>query len=412
MRSLLRTALAAGLGGVVGALAAVYLLAAPIRSATASTPPTAVAAAPAPATPTPAAPDPVPTPRPTSANDPATTDPPATGPTVPQLYQGANPGVVSIHSSAMPTTTSFFASPRPEQGVGSGFVVDTAGDIVTNFHVIDGASDLLVSFSDGTTAPARLVGQDPGDDLAVIQVSRPADQLHPLTLGDSAAVQVGEPVVAIGNPFDLPNSVTSGIVSALGRSRPAPNGRAMPGLLQTDAPVNPGDSGGPLLDANGRVIGVLAQIESPVLGSVGVGFAIPSDSVATVLPKLLVGQTIPHAWLGVTGDTITPALAQSLHLSVTSGVYVTEVFPGGPGVAAGLKAPPGASAATGATDLTPGGDVITSIDGQPLRSVDDLSAYLNTVSPTDTVSLTVIRDDQPLTVRVALAPWPDHLPGS
>jgi len=337
------------------------------------------------------------------AFDPA--DPSSTASVVEAVYQQANPGVVSIVST-LPGSASRLV-PQPEQGAGSGFVVDQNGNIVTNDHVVQGASQLRVIFSDGSTVSARIVGEDPGDDLAVIRVDVPPDRLHPLPLGDSSDLQVGQLVIAIGNPFNLHNSVTSGIISGLGRTRSASNGRSITNMIQTDAPVNPGNSGGPLLDEDGRVIGVVSQIESPIRGSVGVGFAVPSNTLTRYLPRLKAGSTIDHPWLGISGQELTPDLAKQLGLSVTSGVYVVDVLPGSPAEAAGLR---GASGADTSAQVPAGGDVITRIDGTVVRSVQDISAYLDGKNPGDTVTLTVVRGGNNLTLTVHLAAWPDRLP--
>jgi S1-C subfamily serine protease len=334
-------------------------------------------------------------------------DPTGASSLVQSVYQQANPGVVSIVTTIEPTSSRFFSSPQPEQGAGSGFVVDTQGHIVTNEHVVDGASQLKVTFSDGTSAPATVLGQDPGDDLAVVKVDVANGRLHPLSLADSSQVQVGQPAIAIGNPFNLHNTVTSGIVSALGRSRTSLNGRAIPDMIQTDAPANPGNSGGPLLDVNGNVIGVLTQIESPVRGSVGVGFAVPSNTVSRQLVKLIAGSTIRYPWLGVSGESVTADLARRVGLTASDGVYVDGLAPGGPAESAGLKA---AAASGPAGEPGAGGDVITAIDGVPVRSIQDIGLILNSRSPGDIVSLTVIRGSETLTITATLGAWPDHQP--
>jgi S1-C subfamily serine protease len=380
---LLHTALSAAIGAIVGAAVVLYL-ARPIG--------VGVARAGEPGA---------------SLHNTALEDPTSTSSLVQAVYQQANSGVVSIVTTIEPTSSRFFSSPQPEQGAGSGFVVDTQGYIVTNEHVVDGASQLKVTFSDGTSAPATVLGQDPGDDLAVVKVDVPSDRLHPLSLADSSQVLVGQPAIAIGNPFNLHNTVTSGIVSALGRSRTSLNGRAIPDMIQTDAPANPGNSGGPLLDGQGNVIGVLTQIESPVRGSVGVGFAIPSNTVSRQLAKLIVGGTIRYPWIGVSGESVTPDLARRVGLTASDGVYVEGLAPGGPAESAGLKA----AAATGpAGEAGTGGDVITAIDGIPIRSIQDIGSRLNSRSPGDTVTLTVLRGGDTMSIVVTLGAWPDHQP--
>jgi S1-C subfamily serine protease len=273
--------------------------------------------------------------------------------------------------------------------------------------VIDGASQLQVTFSDGTTVSGRVVGTDPGDDLAVVRVDVSADRLHPLSLGDSGAVQVGQPVLAIGNPFNLHNTLSSGVVSAVGRTRPSVNGRTIANMIQTDAAANPGNSGGPLLDGQGNVIGVVAQIESPIRGSVGVAFAIPANVVSQQLAKLEAGGTVSHPWLGISGTALTPDLVQRLSLTVSDGVYVIEVVPNSPADQAGLKA---AASTPVSGQYGPGGDVITAIDGTTVHTVQDIGNALATKNAGDSVTLTISRGGSTQTLTARLAAWPDHLP--
>ncbi len=380
---ILRTTASAFAGAVLGAAFVLYLLrAAPVGGVQASA-------------------------QPVVAFSGSHVDSPTSASVIQAVYQQANPGVVSIVTTSNQPRLNVLPPRRQESGAGSGFVVDNQGNIVTNDHVVDGATNIRVIFSDGASAAARVVGQDPGDDLAIVKADVSADRLHPLTLGDSSAVKVGQLVVAIGNPFDLHNSVTSGIVSAVGRARPSVNGRSITNMIQTDAPVNPGNSGGPLLDDQGNVIGVIAQIESPVRGSVGVGFAIPSNTLQRYLSTLEAGGKVEHSWLGITGQEITPELAQALHLPVTSGVYVVEVLPGSPAQEAGIK---GASVTSDQTDPGPGGDIITGVDQVTVHSVQDISNYIDTKSPSSTVTLTIIRAGQTKQISVQLGTWPDRLP--
>lgn len=327
-------------------------------------------------------------------------------PTVARVYAQAAPGVVSITSTDA-STSRFFSAPHPEQGAGSGFVMDYQGYIVTNDHVVDGASDLRVTFADQVTVPAKIIGRDPADDLAVIKVDRSPDQLHPLAIRTSSEIQVGDPAIVIGNPFNLQNSLSTGVISALGRERTSTNGHAMADLIQTDAAVNPGNSGGPLLDQQGRVIGILTQMESPIRGSVGVAFAIPTHTLMRVYPDLAAGLTVRPAWIGLTGAALTPDVIDRLPAPVSGGIYVDEVAPGGPAAQAGIK---GISLGADRTSDELG-DIITAIDGQPIRSAADLSTYLDTRDPSDRVTLTVIRNGKPLPIIVQLVPWPDRSPG-
>ncbi len=334
-------------------------------------------------------------------------DVPTVSSAVGAVYRQDNAGVVSIETSQASPATNLFGRQGQSEGAGSGFVVDTQGNVVTNDHVVNDATSVRVVFNDGTSVSGKVVGQDPGDDLAVVKVDVAANRLHPLTIGDSSTVAIGEPVVAIGNPFDLHNTVTNGIVSALGRTRTAPNGRSIANMIQTDAPVNPGNSGGPLLDDQGNVVGIVSQIESPVRGSVGVGFAIPSSTLTRNLSTLEAGGKVHHAWLGISGEEITPDLARNLGLTVTSGVYVVSVAPGGPADSAGVHGAPGNAAG----DQTPaGGDVITQVDGVDVHSVQDIGNDLDGKSPGDSVTLTVLRGGKSLTLTVQLGDWPDQMP--
>ncbi len=293
-----------------------------------------------------------------------------------QLYKNVAPGVVDI---VVNTRSSGFG----DQGAtaeGSGFVVDTAGNIVTNDHVVTGATAIKVRFQNGKTVKATLVGTDPSTDVAVIKVNVPASDLHPLTFASSSAVEVGQPVAAIGSPFGLPETLTSGIVSAVNRTITAPNNYSISGAIQTDAPINHGNSGGPLLNANGQVIGVNAQIESDSGGNDGVGFAIPSDAVKSVADTIISGGKVQHAYLGITVGTA----------SSGSGAQVSAVKAASPALTAGLKA----------------GDVITAIDGTSVTTADDLTAKISAHQPGDKVTLSVTRNGSTLKLDVTLGTRP------
>ena len=290
-----------------------------------------------------------------------------------ELYKNVSPGVVDI------TVTSSIAG-GAAQAEGSGFVIDTSGDIVTNQHVVAGATSIKVRFRDGTVEKATLVGTDPSTDIAVIKVSGDSSLLHPLTFGSSSSLQVGDDVAAIGSPFGLPESMTTGIVSAVNRTITAPNKFSISGSIQTDAAINHGNSGGPLLNMSGQVIGVNAQIESDSGGNDGVGFAIPSDAVKTVANTLIAGQTVQHAYLGVqVGDS-----------SSGAGALVSTVKADTPASKAGLKA----------------GDVITAINGAAVANADDLTAKVNAHKPNQKVTLTVTRSGKSLSIDVTLGVRP------
>ena len=304
------------------------------------------------------------------------------------IYQQAKNGVVTINAS----TSS--AGPRSfSQAEGSGIVVDTQGDILTNAHVVSGANQIRVTFSDGRTTTGQVKGVDQSADLAVVKVSVSADQLHPLPLGNSDSLQVGDTALAIGSPFGLQGSFTAGIISGLNRGTTAPNGRALTGMIQTDAPINPGNSGGALLDGRGQLIGVNDSIQSPVEGNVGVGFAIPINRAVSLLPSLEKGVAIQHPWLGISGQTLTASTADQLGLSEKSGVLVVQVVPGGPSAKAGLRADGQASA---------NDDVITAIDGHAITTIEALTQYLDTKNVGDRVTLSVTRNGQHISIGVTL----------
>jgi putative serine protease PepD len=290
----------------------------------------------------------------------------ATAPTsLTQIYKDAAPGVVDITVTSTQTSDNGFFGPQRQesQAEGSGFVYDNSGDIVTNAHVVDGATAIKVRFQDGTTAKATLVGKDEGTDIAVIKVDGQSAELHPLSVGTSSSVQPGQEVVAIGSPFGLPGTMTAGIVSAVNRTITAPNQYSISGAIQTDAAINHGNSGGPLLDLSGDVIGVNAQIDSNSNDNAGVGFAIPIDAVKDVADTVIAGKTVQHAYLGVEiGDAPNGAGAQ-----------IQTVRSGSPADKAGLKV----------------GDVVTKIDGDAIENADDLTAKVSSYKPGDKATFTV-----------------------
>ncbi|MDP2660308.1 MAG: trypsin-like peptidase domain-containing protein [Dehalococcoidia bacterium] len=316
----------------------------------------------------------------------------------------ASPGVVNRSSSS--TVTDLFQQNSTQQATGSGFVLDPQGHIVTNDHVVAGASKLGVTFSDGSTAEASVVGTDPSNDLAVIKVDVPAGSLHPLKLGDSSTLRVGQLAIAIGSPFRLQGTVTLGVVSSLGRDLQGTNGRVIGGIIQTDAAVNPGNSGGPLLNSSGEVIGVNSAIFSPSGGNVGIGFAIPVNTVKRWVPDLITQGRARHPYLGITGQTLDPQLAKSLAISVQQGVLLAQVASGTPAATAGLR---GGDRQTrvGNVRVVTGGDIITAINGSKVKAIEELTYYLDAqTSVGDKVTLTVVRGNDTLTVSVTLAERP------
>jgi S1-C subfamily serine protease len=334
------------------------------------------------------------------------------GNVVNQIYRRDGEGVAFIEAEgqggedAGPTP---FGEPEPEGGTatGSGFLIDTEGHIVTNSHVVEGADRVSVTLgASDESHPAEIVGTDPATDVALLKVDVPADELHPLALGDSSRVQVGDPVVAIGNPFGLDRTVTSGIVSALQRQIQAPNGFSISHVIQTDAAINPGNSGGPLIDTGGNVIGINAQIQTRTGGNVGIGFAIPIDTARDVVEQLKADGKVEHAFLGITGGTITAELAKALNLPVEEGVIVQEVVPGGPAEKAGVEGGTTTATIEGA-ELEIGGDIIVEVDGKPISSMDEVIDVVNGSQPGDTLKLTVRRGKGTKTLTVTLGQRPD-----
>jgi putative serine protease PepD len=300
-----------------------------------------------------------------------------TGLSVSDIYQRTQKGVVEITVTTSQSTNPF-GGQQTQQAQGSGFVYDSNGRIITNQHVVEGATSISVRFWNGKTYKAEVVGSDPSTDLAVIKVDAPASVLTPLTLADSNAVAVGDNVVAIGSPFGLENTVTSGIVSALHRQMTSPNNFSIDDSIQTDAAINHGNSGGPLLNAEAQVIGVNAQIESDSGGNDGVGFAIPSNTVKSIVSELISTGKAEHAYLGVSVET------------VNASVRITEVRSGTPAADAGLQS----------------GDTIVSVDGKRIVSGDGLTSAISAKKPGDTVSITYSRGGQSHTVKIELASRP------
>jgi len=299
------------------------------------------------------------------------------------------------------------------RGEGSGFVWDENGHVVTNNHVVTGAEKVEVVFADGTSAPATVLGADPSSDLAVVKIDVPAGKLAPVELGDSDAVRVGQMAVAIGNPFGLDNTMTAGIVSAVGRTIPnGMNGFSIPEVIQTDAPINPGNSGGPLLDRMGRVIGINTQIVSRSGSNSGIGFAVPVNIAKQVVPTLIQSGRVDYAWLGIEGTTLTRTAAEAMDLPGDArGALVVRVIENGPAAKAGLRG--GGQAASDATgaDVPVGGDVIVAIDGQPIDNMDDLISHVAAhTRPGERITVDVIRaGGDRATLTITLEARPDNV---
>ncbi len=321
------------------------------------------------------------------------------------VYDAAGPAVV--HINAVSIAYDFFFRAIPQEGTGSGFLYDTEGHIITNYHVVENAEELSVTLADGRVYPATVVGEDPTNDLAVIRIE--ADDLpQPIPMGDSDNLRVGQFVVAIGNPFGQVGTLTVGVISALGRIIESPDGRFIGEAIQTDAAINPGNSGGPLLDLQGRLIGVNSQIISPNRASAGIGFAVPANTVRRVAPQLIARGHYPHPWLGIEYLPLTPEWVRALRqvgmdVPVEEGLLVLQVVPGAPADQAGVRGGDQV-ARLGNVRVPVGGDIITAINGEPMTTSKEFIAYLETETQVgDTVELTIIRDGEELSVQVTLA---------
>jgi len=338
------------------------------------------------------------------------------GNTVNQIYRHDGQGVAFIAATLAPEETSSPLNPFGEGessgggvATGSGFLIDDEGHIITNNHVVEGATKVEVKLgSSETEHEAEVVGTDPATDVALLKVDVPAEQLHPLSLGDSSKVQVGDPVVAIGNPFGLDRTVTAGIVSALQRQIQAPNGFSISHVIQTDAAINPGNSGGPLIDSSGSVIGINSQIQTGggSEGNVGIGFAVPINTAREVVEEIEQHGKVQHAYIGISGGDITPALAKALKLPAEKGVLVNEVVKDSPADRAGLEGGDTEATIEGAP-VRLGGDIITEVDGKPVSSMEELIDAVNSAQPGDEMELTVLRnDDEAKHVTVTLGVRP------
>jgi len=307
--------------------------------------------------------------------------------TINQIYRSASPGVVDITVTENGNTQGLglFGGGGQQQtkGEGAGVVYDKNGDIVTDEHVVAGATSVQVAFQDGTAVPAKVLGTDPSTDVAVIHVSVPSSELHPIRFADSSAAQVGDPVVAIGSPFSLPETTTAGIVSQVGRSITAPNNYTITGAIQTDAPINPGNSGGPLLDADADLLGLNDQIQTNSGSSAGVGFAVPSNTVKHIANAITAGRAIKHAYVGV-----------RLNSSSAGAAQIGSIEPGSPAAGAGLQP----------------NDLVTAINGKPVTSTEQFIATIDNYSPGDTVTLTVKRGSQTHQISLALGTRPASSP--
>jgi S1-C subfamily serine protease len=335
-----------------------------------------------------------------------------------EIYERDGTGVGFITASGVKEESSAF-DPYGQGGdtgtaTGSGFLIDKEGHMVTNNHVVSGASDVSVTLGDSDTQyDAEVVGTDESSDLALLKIDAPSDVMHPLAIGSSEDMEVGDPVVAIGNPFGLDRTVTTGIVSAVQREIQSTNGFSISNVIQTDASINPGNSGGPLINTDGEVIGVNSQIATggSSNGSVGIGFAIPSDTVKSVVDQLKVDGEVEHAFLGVSGATLSPEIADALNLDNESGILIQDLTEGGPADKAGVKGGDTAVTIEGTKVLT-GGDIITAVNGDEVTSMEEVVAIINEAKVGDEVTLTVDRDGESQDIDVTLGERPDDASSS
>lgn len=319
------------------------------------------------------------------ANQPTPVPPPVAD--LSSLYQRVRPSVVLIEGER--TGLGGLPSVR---GTGTGVVIDRAGHILTNDHVVRGFDEVFITFGDGTQVQGDVLGRDPGNDLAIVRARDAGELLQPAELGDSSQVKVGQPVIAIGNPFELEATLTSGIISGLNRTLPSSaNGRPIRGLIQTDAAVNPGNSGGPLMTLDGKVIGINTAVENPSGGNffVGVGYAVPINTAKRFLPKLIAGETVAHPRLGISGDTVTQRLVEQYDLKVDKGVLVASVARNSAADDAGLRER----------------DVIVALDDQPVTTFDQLADYIDSRNIGEQVRITVNRDGEELQLEARLRDW-------
>jgi S1-C subfamily serine protease len=325
-----------------------------------------------------------------------------------QVYRTWSSGVVQIEANGPIQTDPFNPFPQRERSLGSGFVIDKAGHIVTNYHVVQGAESVNVSFSNDESVRAKLVGSDASTDLAVLKVNTPSRGLTPLTLGESSNVQVGDEVVAIGNPFGFERSMTAGIVSAIGRVLQAPNNLAIDNAIQTDAPINPGNSGGPLMNALGEVIGVNTQIRTAngaSDGNVGIGFAVPVDTVKTVAAQIIRHGKAEHAFLGIEATSITRDISRLFRLPVTGGLLVDSVVPESAAAKAGVR-PGGREVIVEGESWRLGGDIVVAVEGEQVTTPERLRAIIARKRPGDKIRLELYRGDSKLTVTAKLGRAP------
>jgi putative serine protease PepD len=319
------------------------------------------------------------------------------------IYSRVGPGVVNITSVVV--ERDFFSRPVPKEGAGSGAIIDTKGHILTNHHVIRNSDKLEVTLSDGSRWPARLVGSDPGNDLAVLKIEAPGKKLTVIPMGDSSQLEVGQKVLAIGNPFGLGQTLTTGIISSLARSIRSESGILINDVIQTDAAINPGNSGGPLLDSDGKIIGVNSAIISPTGASVGIGFAVPINTAKRILPDLISKGRVSYPWIGASVYPLIPEFSNYLGLIAERGAMIMEIVPNGPADKAGLKGG-NRQVQVGNSLIIIGGDVITELNSAKVNSSDELIRMIRDHRPGDNIELKILRDVRFLRINVILGEKP------
>ena len=319
------------------------------------------------------------------------------------IYEKVADGVVNVTSTAV--QMDFFFNAFPTQGSGSGSIIDAKGHILTNHHVVANAQKLEVTLADGSKWPAKLVGADPDSDLAVIQIDAPKEKLKIILMGDSKNLKIGQKVLAIGNPFGLQRTLTTGIVSSVGRTIRSGAGTLIEDVIQTDAAINPGNSGGPLLNSDGEIIGINSAILSPSGGNVGIGFAVPVNTAKRVIPELLSKGYVTYPWIGATIQSLIPEIAKYLKLKIERGAMIAEVVKGGPAEKAGLKGG-NEKIQVGNMIAMVGGDIVVKVDQHDVKTNDELIRYIREKKPGDTILLKVFRKGDFVDVKVTLGERP------
>jgi putative serine protease PepD len=319
------------------------------------------------------------------------------------VYEKAADGVVNVTSTAV--QMDFFFNPFPTQGAGSGSVIDTRGHVLTNHHVVANAQKLEVTLADGSKWPAKLVGSDPDNDLAVIKIEAPREKLKVIPMGDSKNLRVGQKVLAIGNPFGFDRTLTTGVISSLGRTIRSEVGTLIEDVIQTDAAINLGNSGGPLLNSAGEIIGINSAIISPSGGNVGIGFAIPVNTAKRVVPELIAKGYVTYPWIGASIQPLLPEVAKYLKLKIERGAMIAEVVKGGPAEKAGLKGGD-QRVQVGNIIMMAGGDIVVKADEHEVKTNDELIRYIREKKPGDTLSLKVYRKGNSMDVKVVLGERP------